>query len=921
MQQDVARVDLFTAVDETWYEDIGRCVITSELIRISRNINLHSKFVRSGVWMNVVPSQDVSVSQGWKIHISSIDSGSESVLKIVSKICFARSVKFKFICDRRLLGIVNSKMWPRQASGKFIAIYPKDIEEFLDIGKELDRGLSEYKGPHILSDRKFGTSDCVYYRFGGFEKITKIQADGSKLLLVRSKQGQLVPDERNPYFTLPEGIVDPVRNLQSRGNTSPFKNPQPPASNLISGKICIANRFVVQGSMAFTAAGGIYRALDLENNNQEIVLKEARKGIGRTDSYLDDSVSLLEQEYGLLVDLKDTGVTPIPIEICWDSGKRHRFLAIEHIKGMGLGPLLIGLNPIFRAQVSIEDIATFRRIVTGAWNQLAIAMNKVHDHGICIGDMAITNVIVEEWEQVVSLRIIDLEGGWREGEVPRQVFTPGFAHDPLNFSSDKRDYSDDVFSLGRTFFACLLPVTSFSMISTTGTNRLFQQAASEIGLSQETYDFIQRMTASEKKLRPNSQEVADHFSESCWETSEVKGPAIPYQSELSLLIRKASNHILESGDITRANLVFPADRKAHLTNGISLSYGVCGVLHTLNRIGTEIPEKYLASILTQEFSPALISPGLYSGSAGAGLTMLELGYTDFGISILLDASEHSLCSEDPFLFGGASGVGLACLWAYIETKDDRLLYSANMLALGLLNTVQGSTMNDALWKDSTGKTPLGLLNGIAGISLFLLYIWRATDKDEYRELGELILKKIVENKIVPDNITTGHDYWTFSTYAGERKMLRGYWADGSSGIGSVLIRWYYSTGQIEYLNSLKKILPDTQRSMTIFPSMFMGMSGIGMFHLEMHKFLGRTESLEYCRNLVNKILLYQVSVSNGVAFPGDQLQRFSLDFATGTGGILTFLSDYNSVGSTLPGFGLIPTPDELLSPSDNIVLF
>src|SRR5699024_829569 len=91
--------------------------------------------------------------QGWKIHISANLSNAKQTLDVLSPILVDNNVSFKHLKDQRTLYEANSKNAPRESSGKFITIYPKNDEQFLllinNISEVLDRKSTRLNSSHV----------------------------------------------------------------------------------------------------------------------------------------------------------------------------------------------------------------------------------------------------------------------------------------------------------------------------------------------------------------------------------------------------------------------------------------------------------------------------------------------------------------------------------------------------------------------------------------------------------------------------------------------------------------------------------------------------------------------------------------------------------------------------------------------------
>src|SRR5690606_6672782 len=131
----------------------------------------------------------------------------ERVLQAVWDYCLAHRLAFKFLRGPRVLLMRNSKYAGRASSGKFVTIYPCNEDELEVACRDLDRLLSGEPGPYILSDLRWGAGP-VYVRYGGFASRFCIDA-GQVVPAIEDPDGTLVPDQRQPVFTVPSWVTVP----------------------------------------------------------------------------------------------------------------------------------------------------------------------------------------------------------------------------------------------------------------------------------------------------------------------------------------------------------------------------------------------------------------------------------------------------------------------------------------------------------------------------------------------------------------------------------------------------------------------------------------------------------------------------------------------------------------------------------------
>ena len=171
--------------------------------------------------MYSIPENEM-ITQGFKIHVSTVYEEAQQTLNIVSKLLIKLNIPFKHVNNKRSLLSMYSKHGSRISAGKFITIYPCQ-EEFLPTLEELYISLKDFeKGPYILTDKQYKNSN-IYYRYGAFKKIE--DKDGQ--LCIADPEDNLIPDVRAAKFSLPEFVTLPIELQQSDTikNTLPVESP------------------------------------------------------------------------------------------------------------------------------------------------------------------------------------------------------------------------------------------------------------------------------------------------------------------------------------------------------------------------------------------------------------------------------------------------------------------------------------------------------------------------------------------------------------------------------------------------------------------------------------------------------------------------------------------------------------------------
>src|SRR5215213_2346537 len=402
--------------DREFYETIDRYQPQDELLNLVKGLLPADawEFGRNGVWWGCNPvaaRKSIPLPQeGWKIHISSIVSNAEDILRAVVPVLSKDNVSFKFSLDKRMLSMMNSKGWARQGSGKFITIYPLDEEHFKRLIEEIYQVTKEFDGLYILSDKRYKDSKVVFYRYGGIRPFAFLDVTGRKVSMLRSPDGRQIPDIRRPFFFVPDWAKDPFAETPAEAAEPQV---EPEQITLKDG------RYIVKYPLGFSNSGGIYVAEDTQTGN-DVVVKEARPNL----STAENSIALLEKEYRLLSKVAHTGFVPQPLDFFQDW--EHSFLVIELLQGTSLGSYSARHNLTHFTHPTIEYTHEFFEKFKTIFLQLAEILRTIHAHNIVITDFSPNNVIIDP--ETMKIKLIDFEGAHEiDKDQPVYLYTPGFA--------------------------------------------------------------------------------------------------------------------------------------------------------------------------------------------------------------------------------------------------------------------------------------------------------------------------------------------------------------------------------------------------------------------------------------------------------------------------------------------------------------
>ena len=346
-----------------------------------------------------------------------------------------------------------------------------------------------------------------------------------------------------------------------------------------------------------------------------------------------------------------------------------------------------------------------------------------------------------------------------------------------------------------------------------------------------------------------------------------------------------ASYLIRTADYGRTDRLWPAHFLVFATNPLNLAYGACGPVMFLRSSGRvrELPADVIAWMLKQPISVETYPPGLYVGLAGIAMTFQEIGLQEKAETVMATLYQSPLCYQEPSMFLGAAGWGLASLYFFSHTGKEVYLDRAVEAGEYLLGTAEHEDQV-CYWRCNLDeRIHYGFGYGSSGIALFLMYLHVVTGRDDFGACAirglEFDLANKVESKMG----------WQWKRFEHDT-VLYPYWIHGSAGIGNILIRFYHLLGIGRYETLARRVAEDTFVKYASIPSLFEGLAGIGELMLDMLYF---TKDETYRRNafdIADTILWFKIEKPEGVAYPCRWLMRISNDYATGGAGIGLFFS-------------------------------
>ncbi|MGQ4727885.1 class III lanthionine synthetase LanKC [Streptomyces sp. Ju416(a)] len=817
---------------------------------------------RRGDWLAYHPDGLRLPPQGWKIHVSAALDNAASVLGRVLAHCMEHRLAFKCIPNAGLLALRNAKYADRAGSGKFITVYPPSEEAFPEVCTALMELLEGEHGPYILSDLRCGNGP-VHTRYGAFAARFCSGPDGRPVPAVADPRGRLVPDDRGPAFRVPSWVTPPgflMPHLEARAAVGLAGLP-----------------YAVEKALHFSNGGGVYLGRDTRTGEQ-VVLKEARPYAGLAADGA-DAVARLERERTALEQLAGLDCVPDVLDV-FEVGDHH-FLVLQYIPGTTLNTVFARRFPLARQHPSPELLAEHAAWAEELYGQVERAVAAVHDRGIVISDLHMSNVMVDE--EAGRIVLLDFEAASPAAERRRQIVAnPAFVAPP-----DRRGTDIDRYALACLRLALYLPLTTLFGIDRT-------KAA---GLAR---DIARAFPVTEEALRPAVEEIlrgvrvrdardTGEAGEAVSRTAPAAASGTAFAADLRDWPRARdalAKAITASCTPERDDRCFPGDiaQFATATGGQSFAHGAAGVLHALHETGAPPCPPAEEWLLRHAKDPASGSPlGFYDGLTGIAWTLHRIGRTAEAADLLRIILDQPLEGLAPGLHNGYAGIGLALddLARTASATDAPALSAAaaRCTALAVRALVDGPP-----------SPRTGLLHGASGIALLLIRRYATTVDTALLDLAAGALRRDLERCRADDD---------GALLVVEGKRLMPYVGSGSAGIAAVIDAYLAHRPDPDLEAAGRALLPAALSAFYVQPGLLRGSAGL-LLHLAATPLCDPADRRRAIDRHTELLGSHALPYGGGLAFPGEQLMRLSMDLATGTAGALLALGAASGRPTGLP---------------------
>lgn len=676
------------------------------------------------IWIQLMPKEINLPSQGWKIHVSSLWYEAEMIAKCVMPVLIRHECGFKLVKNKSILRIINDCHYPMSGANKFFTCYPVSSEQFKEVMEELYEKLKGFKGPRIYTDMQCPECENLHYRYGAFICIAGYDMAEQRIkYYMRDEQGRLVEDVRKPWYQEPKGVQNPFRISEDKRflAVSPKIRDTPLARYRLEKILSQANK------------GNVYEAVEKESGRR-VIIKEARPSIAYNKKKT--AISLLKNEYEILLQLTGKKIAPEPIEMFECHG--NLYLVEEKIEGCSLTRYSSAVKS------SCEKNTVSKNLV--------MTVNRLFQENFVLNDLSPNNIMVTP---DMEIRLIDFENaGEPLWDSPDKLFaTWGFSNPDTE--QEKTPYSRDLFGMAMCILCLWLGTcVSFCKDEEGDNARLVVDKVLEqvcFAVEQSVISETVRNTVYHL-IRQSSMKMAG--KPVCTIVSGNKYPMPDYESwkisfekvdKICLSFLKGLYHEAKNNLENHRDRLWDSTEFGRCTSSLNIQHGIAGIAGFLLEI-VEI-EQYadIANNILQLVDVYLNNIDVFQvrednsllfGNHGTAWFLYDF-YRQRGDKARMEQAvefARSLCgcqTDEQDYALGLVGWGCTYIKFWIETDDVFFLQKAVEIADRIYDnfTVGVMEKSNTSLKKING---IGFAHGKAGILYYLYLIGYVKSEDKYR---------------------------------------------------------------------------------------------------------------------------------------------------------------------------------------------
>jgi serine/threonine protein kinase len=857
----VNQYELYCLTDSLFYDrsdKAGTDISDFPLVRrpLPEDWGLHE----SDTWMYYSLKDGGGVpAQGWKIHLSARLEQAEDALAIMWDYCVTHRIAFKFLRSPRIHVLYNAKSASRSSGGKLATIYPRDTAELRRTVEELDALLEGVKGPYVLSDLRYGKGP-LYLRYGGFAERRCLAENGERVLALEDGEGRLVPDVRGSVFSVPPWTTLPD-----------FLEPHLAARNSVT---ITDLPYDIESVLHFSNGGGVYLGRS-RATGERVVLKEGRPYAG-LDTIGRDAQERLRHERDILRRLE--GLDVVPALLDYFTLGEHEFLVQEFIDGNPLQRRLVQRYPLTHADCSAQDITEYTEWATGVLERVDRAVTALHERDVVFGDLHPDNILLTADGALV---LIDFEVATRASDQSRSTL----AHPAFVAPRDRHGFEVDRYALACLSLGLFAPQATIMLpLHRAKVDRLATIITETFPVSRTLIDDAVRIISGPTPQPEFKDPQAAPKDQPAGRTLEdLPAPGEAPWSEVRDALHRA---ILASATPDREDRLFPGDVAQFEPGGmINLAHGAAGVLYALAETGAEPIPEYESLLAKRAMHTKRSGLGLYDGLHGVAYVLNRLGQRQPALDLA------DICLRERWeelgldLYSGLSGIGLTLLHL-----DPAFAEMANRAVELCAERIGGPQDVPEI---SGGDNPrAGLMHGSSGPALLFLHAYeRNGDTALLGKAADALRQDLRRCIRSADGSLQVNQGWRFLPYL----------AEGSVGIALVLARYLrHRPEDEEFVTALADLRSVGQDGYFVQSGLFTGRAGI-IAALAAGLRPGQDGPDPLLDEQIRGLRWHALPYGGGLAFPGDQLLRLSMDLATGSAGVLLALgASYQDRPAQLP---------------------
>lgn len=596
--------------------------------------------------------------------------------------------------------------------------------------------------------------------------------------------------------------------------------------------------YTIDGVIQFSNGGGVYIGHHNETGDR-VVLKEGRPYAG-LDMAGRDAVARIAHERDILEQLD--GLDAVPKKHDYLQLGEHHFLVQEHIDSVSLQRELVRRYPLTHPDATTAEKAEYAEWATAMIAKVGEAVGQLHERGIVFCDLHPDNLLLDVNGK---LTLIDFEVATKAEDQARSTLAhPGYAA-----PQDRQGIDVDRYALACIALGVYAPQATILLNLHPG--KAFQLA----DMIADTFPVPRAELDETVRTIVGSND-----------TNELQDLALPGKAEWTDVRAALTKSIVASATPERTDRLFPGDiAQFRDAGGIDLATGAAGVLYALARTGAGRFPEYDDWLRKRAFDTAA-GPGLYDGLHGVAHVLDELGHRQDALDLVERTLADDWTTRELGLHSGLAGIGLNLL--HFDTEPALRAQAVRVLDL-VADRLGGP---DDVPDVSGGQyARSGLMYGSAGPALLFLQAFEQLGDTGLLDLAEVALRQDLKRTVLTED--------------GMRQVNQGwrtlpYLEEGSAGIALVLERYLRHRPSEELSTVLDELKRVTHCSYYVQPGLFMGRAGV---------LLTAAALGDQVDDLVSGLGWHAMPFAGGLAYPGNQLLRLSMDLATGSAGVLLAL--------------------------------